>query len=163
MFLQGGFKYRSSLKWNLYFLFLAENLVAGRRYLFDSFRNGRSGVSRRICKQWDFMPLSASKCRVDRFILRGYLKFPLSPVLDRVSSEIKFILERLKFCLQLDSNMQGKRIFSTLIILPYQVSRIGILFNLQRYFEFQVFSHFFDDFSKISLEIEKKKSCLVGD
>lgn len=49
--------------------------------------------------------------------LKRISKVSSLPVLDRVSSEIKFILARLKFCLELDSNFQGERI-STLIILP---------------------------------------------
>lgn len=50
--------------------------------------------------------------------LKRISKVSSLPVLDRVSSKIKFILARLKFCLELDSNFQGKRIVSTLIILP---------------------------------------------
>lgn len=98
--------------------------------------------------------------------LKRISKVSSLPVLDRVSSEIKFILARLKFCLELDSNFQGKRIVSTLIILPvknkmyqernrdrscqvtsfvtyakfYQAPRIGILFNNISNYKFQGFS-----------------------
>lgn len=96
--------------------------------------------------------------------LKRISKVSSLPVLDRVSSEIKFILARLKFCLELDSNFQGERIVSTLIILPalkikcqenrnrscqvtsfvtyakfYQAPRIGILFNNFRITNFKDF------------------------
>lgn len=41
--------------------------------------------------------------------LKTVSKVSSLPVLARVSSEIKFVLARLKFCLELDSNLQGKR------------------------------------------------------